>query len=150
MLTACVLLYTNGAVGQQQPIDSNTTGTSIDRPPASPAECTIDPKIKQWIKFKKLVDEWRRERGAMSSITEMSMLPPYQKIIGMGPDAISLILAELKSEGNDPDQWFWALRVISEAASETAPPTIKPEDQGNFRNMAQAWFKWAEDEGYAW
>jgi hypothetical protein len=80
----------------------------------------------------------------MSSITEMSILPAYQKIIGMGEDAVPLILAELKSEGDDPDQWFWALIAITEENP------VKPEDQGNFRKMAQAWFQWAEAEGYAW
>ncbi len=141
MLTAYVLLQTGGAVGQQQElIESNTTETTIDLPPTSPAECTIDPKLKRWIKFKKLVNDWRNERGARSSITDMSMLPSYQKIIGLGPDAVPLILAELKSEGDDPDQWFWALRAI------TQENPVKAEEQGDFRAMATAWFKWAEEE----
>jgi hypothetical protein len=80
----------------------------------------------------------------MSSITEMSMLPTYQQIMGIGPDAVPLILAELESEGDDPDQWFWALRAI------TGANPVKPEDQGDFVKMAQAWFEWADDEDYAW
>ncbi len=99
---------------------------------------------KNAIKFQKLVQQWRDERGAMSSITEMSMLTPYQNIIGMGLDAIPLIIAELKSEGDDPDQWFWALMSICD----TNQPRIKPEDQGNYRKMSQAWLEWAE-KGYA-
>jgi hypothetical protein len=58
----------------------------------------------------------------------------------MGPDAVRLILAELKSEGDDPDQWFWALRAI------TQENPVKAEEQGDFRAMATAWFKWAEEE----
>jgi hypothetical protein len=149
MLTAYFLLYTNVAAGQQQPpVESNTAEASIDLPPASPAECSIDPTIKRWIRFRNLVSTWRNERGSMSSITEMSMLPSYQKIIGMGVDAIPLILKELKSEGDDPDQWFWALLSISEA-NDLIPPQIKVEDQGNFRKMAQAWLEWADNQGYA-
>ncbi len=79
----------------------------------------------------------------MSSITEMSMLPSYQKLVGMGEVAIPLLLAELKSEGDEPDQWFWALKAI------TGIDPVKPEDRGDFVGMARAWLKWGEDEGYA-
>jgi hypothetical protein len=99
-------------------------------------------------KFKQLAREWRNERGSMSSINGMSMLPSYQSIVGMGPEALPLILAELRGEGDDPDQWFWALISISKAA-DLNPPQITPEDQGNFRRMAQAWLKWGEAQGYA-
>lgn len=71
------------------------------------------------------------------------MLPAYQRIIGMGPDAVPLILAQLEAEGDDPDQWFWALRAI------TAANPVKPEDQGNTVKMAEAWLRWAKHEGYA-
>jgi hypothetical protein len=99
-------------------------------------------------KFKQLAQDWREERGVMSSVTAMSMLPSYQSIIGMGPEALPLILAELRAEGNDPDQWFWALVCISKAA-DLSSPQIAPEDQGNFRRMAQAWLEWGEAQGYA-
>ncbi len=99
-------------------------------------------------KFKQFVGQWRQERGSMSSIDDMSMLTPYENIIGMGLDALPLIFAQLKEEGDEPDQWFWALHTISEA-NDLTPPEVKPEDQGNFRKMAQAWFAWAKDQGYA-
>jgi hypothetical protein len=147
MLTAYVLLYPGiaGATSQQQQetICSNTSEPSIDASLTSPPDCVVDPTIKRWLRFQNLVDEWRHERGAMSSITEMATLRPYQNIIGMGEEAIPLILAELKSEGDEPDQWFWALGAI------TGANPVSPEDQGNFAKMAQAWFKWAEDEGHA-
>jgi hypothetical protein len=103
----------------------------------------VDAEIRNWIKFQGLVDLWKHERGSMSSITEMSALRPYQTIIGMGEDAVPLILAQLEAEGDDPDQWFWALVAITE---------VNPGEkyQGNYRKMAQAWFDWAKDEGYAW
>ena len=107
------------------------------------AERVAGPATRKRPRFQHLADEWRRERGAMSSITEMAMLPSYQKIIGMGDAAIPLILTELKSEGDDPDQWFWALGAI------TGANPVSPEDQGDFVKMAQAWLKWSEDEGHA-
>jgi hypothetical protein len=99
---------------------------------------------EDWLKFQSLVEQWRNERGARSSITETVMMPAYQKIIGMGMTALPLILAQLRSEGDEPDQWFWALKAITEANP------VKPEDQGNFQKMAQAWLQWAEQEIHAW
>jgi hypothetical protein len=99
-------------------------------------------------KFKVLTHQWREERGSMSAIDEMSMLPSYQNIIGLGPDALPMILSELKAEGDDPDQWFWALLSIGEA-NDLNPPRVAPEDQGNFKKMADAWLAWGETRGYA-
>lgn len=103
----------------------------------------VDSKAKKWFKFQALAKQWQLERGAMSSITEMSILPSYQKIIGMGEDAIPLILARLRSEGDEPDQWFWALRSLTDVNP------VKEEDQGDFQAMAQAWLAWGESEEYA-
>lgn len=98
-------------------------------------------------KFKQLAQQWRNERGSMSSISGMSMLPSYQSIVGIGPAALPIILAELREEGDDPDQWFWALIAITKA-SDLNPPQITQEDQGNFRKMAAVWLKWGETQGY--
>lgn len=108
----------------------------------------VDPDIALRIKFDGFRGEWQKQRGAMSSITAMSMLRPYQKIIGMGPDAIPLILAELRAEIDDPDQWFWALSTIAEANSLT-PPEIAPAHQGDYRAMALAWLDWGRVQDYA-
>lgn len=146
-LTAFVLLYT-GLAGNANPQNEVTTThytseTSSSVSLTSATECVVDPEVKKWLRFKGLADEWRGQSAALSSITAMSMLPSYQSIIGMGEDAIPLILAELKSEGDEPDQWFWALKAI------TGADPINPGAQGDYRKMAQAWFRWAEDEGYA-
>ena len=111
---------------------------------AAPAEIIADKKTKRWIEFQELVKQWKSERGSRSSITEAAGMRPYQEIMGMGPEAIPMIIAQLKSEGDDPDQWFWALRAI------TRENPVRPEDRGNFRRMAQAWFEWAEQRSYAW
>jgi hypothetical protein len=102
-----------------------------------------DPKAERSVQFARLASEWREERGAMSSITQMSMLPSYQRIIGMGKEAVPLILAELRSEGDEPDQWFWALRVLS------GVNPVRTEDQGDFQAMARAWLVWGETQEYA-
>jgi hypothetical protein len=102
----------------------------------------MDAATERWLRFQGFAKQWREERGVRSSITEAAMLPSYQKIVGMGEIAVPLILQQLRSEGNEPDQWFWALRAI------TAANPIPPSAQGNFRAMAAAWLKWGDDQGY--
>jgi hypothetical protein len=78
----------------------------------------------------------------MSSISGMSTLTPYRRIIGMGETAVPWILSQLRSEGDEPDQWFWALQSI------TGSNPVKPEDQGNFLAMAKAWIHWGQQTSY--
>jgi hypothetical protein len=68
----------------------------------------------------------------------MAMLEPYQRIIGMGPQVVPLILEELRRE---PDQWFWALESITEQNP------VPPEATGTVRLMAAAWIAWGEQRG---
>jgi hypothetical protein len=119
------------------------SGAPSESSPTSLLPPEPDSTTGRKARFQTLVAEWRRERGAMSSLTEMSMLPAYQKIIGMGADAVPLIIAQLRSEGAEPDQWFWALMAITDANP------VRLEDQGNFVRMAQSWLMWAEKHGYA-
>ncbi len=69
----------------------------------------------------------------------MAMLKPYQGIIGLGPPVVPLILAELKHE---PDQWFWALEVITEE------DPVPAEAKGRVSLMAQAWLEWDRQRGH--
>lgn len=96
-----------------------------------------------WFQFQALTVAWRQQRGVMSSITEAAMCPAYQSIIGMGDVAIPFIIATLQSEGDDPDQWFWALRAIS------GVDPVRDSDRGDYRAMAQSWIEWAKMNGYA-
>ncbi|MBI3492289.1 MAG: hypothetical protein HY047_10990 [Acidobacteria bacterium] len=101
------------------------------------------PPAEDWLKFQRLVLEWREQRGAMSSITEAILCPAYQSIIGLGEQAVSFIIAQLQSEGDEPDQWFWALKAI------TGTDPVTDQDRGNYTAMARSWLEWAKNEGYA-
>ena len=92
-------------------------------------------------RFQKLAQEWKSACRVVSSTTEIAMHPSYQKIIGMGPIVIPLILKELSLE---PHQWFWALRAITDA---------NPVDPGNVgmpHAMATDWLHWGAENGYSW
>jgi hypothetical protein len=86
-------------------------------------------------RFANLRDKWLEDTLFVSSITDQSMHPAYQEIIGLGPDAVPLILSEL--EKGEPSHWFWALRAI------TGVNPITDEGRGDVRKMAEAWRHWA-------
>ncbi len=67
------------------------------------------------------------------------MHPAYQQIIGMGQDAIPLILAEMKRK---PGHWFWALKSI------TGEDPVLPEQRGRIKKMTEAWINWGRNQGY--
>lgn len=89
--------------------------------------------------FRRLAEWWRSETGLMSSIDDKALHPAYQQIIGMGPEAILLILRELQLR---PAHWFWALNAI------TREDPINPEDIGNVKKMTEAWLRWGRERGY--
>jgi hypothetical protein len=93
--------------------------------------------------FEHLRLEWQKERGATSSITTMAMCPSYQSIIAIGPAVIPLILRQMESEGDEPDMWFWALRVLTKA------DPISDDDRGDIVKMTQTWLDWARGR-YVW
>src|SRR5215213_11566292 len=60
--------------------------------------------------FRQLVAEWDDETGDSPIVGNRFMHRAYQHIIGLGPDAVPLLLKELERE---PDYWFWALTAIT-------------------------------------
>lgn len=86
------------------------------------------------------VKQWREERGATSSLTEIATCPSYLKIIGMGEKALPLVLNQLKSEGGNPDHWYIALESI------TGEDPVPEEAYGDTVKIAEAWLQWAEEK----
>jgi hypothetical protein len=89
-------------------------------------------------RFHRLATEWKEQSRYLSNSAQMAMLRPYQRIIGMGPIVVPLILEELRRE---PEHWFWALEAITEGNP------VPPEAMGKVRQMAQAWIRWGEERG---
>jgi len=99
------------------------------------------PDINIGETFRTLVSEWKQQSRFLSSVDQMVILNPYQRIIGLGPRAVPFLLHELE---HDPDYWFWALRSI------TGHDPVPEESKGKLREMAQAWMKWGRENGYSW
>ena len=89
--------------------------------------------------FQDLALRWRAERGPTSSTTEMALCPSYQRIIGLGPAAVPLLLRDLEAA---PDHWFWALKAI------TGEDPVPTSQRGKVREMAKTWIEWGRQQGY--
>lgn len=87
--------------------------------------------------FQRLVNVWREETADNSIVKRRMMHWAYQRIIGIGPEALPWILEELRRE---PDFWFWALESISHANHAEGCTT--------FDDAVNAWLRWGEHEGY--
>ena len=88
--------------------------------------------------FQRLADQWREETGMLSSVSQITMHPAYQRIIGMGERAVPFILQDLEKR---PDHWFRALQAI------TGENPVPSEAAGNLRQMTEAWLNWGREKG---
>ncbi len=99
------------------------------------------PSAQMETLFDDLARRWKEERGPSSSTTDLAMCPSYQRIIGIGPAVVPLLLRELE---RTPDHWFWALKAI------TGADPVPPAHRGKVREMAQDWIVWGRAQGYQW
>jgi hypothetical protein len=87
--------------------------------------------------FQRLARQWYRETAKFSLIQKKAMHPAYQRIIGMGPDALPWIFRELETSRG---HWLWALTAI------TGKDVAKPEQ--TFDEAVDEWLKWGHEQGY--
>ncbi len=90
-------------------------------------------------KFDRLANEWRSAIRYVSSLSQMVTHPAYQRIIGMGAEAIPLMLERL---GHQPEHWFWALKSIS------GQDPVPEEERGDVEAMSRTWLSWGREHGY--
>lgn len=86
-------------------------------------------------RFDRDAAQWLHETMIMSSVTDIVMNPAYQRIIGLGPAAVPLIIERLRQE---PEHWFWALTAII-GEDHAAGATTIPE-------AARRWISWYENQ----
>jgi hypothetical protein len=81
--------------------------------------------------FEENRQSWLINSLNISSVTQMVLLPEYQRIIGLGWPVVPLIIEELR---HDVDQWFWALTAIV--------GEDKAAGAQNFQEAADRWIAW--------
>lgn len=100
------------------------------------ATLQTDRKIRD--RFVRLRDDWKSQSQYLSNTAQMAMLWPYQQIIGLGLDAVPLILAEMRQH---PDYWFWALEAI------TGENPVPSDAAGDVEASTEAWLAWGRVQG---
>ena len=110
---------------------------SFASPPSHPAEVPAREGHRE--RFRRPAEEWKDQSRYLSNSAQMALLRPYQQIISMGLPVVPLILEELHRE---PDQWFWALEMI------TDENPVPAEAAGVVNLMAQAWVDWGREKSY--
>ncbi len=101
------------------------------------AEVEISSENRLRRTFRTLAEHWRRDTRFVSLARKKIMHPAYQRIIGLGPQALPLIFKELKQR---PSQWFWALECIT--GEDPA------RDSSTFADAVEQWLAWARRNGY--
>jgi hypothetical protein len=88
--------------------------------------------------FNTLVEEWRRDTELVAFVERKAMHWAYQRILGMGDDAVPLMLRRLVEEA-EPDHWFWALSAIT--GEDPAAGTTTLDD------ASDRWIAWGRGRG---
>jgi hypothetical protein len=96
---------------------------------------SLTPKALEVV-FDELKQEWLHETRGESFPHRKAMHFAYQEIIGLGPDAVPLILRSLEGAAND---WFWALIAITRVDV--------AEGVADTRLAADRWLEWGKTRG---
>jgi uncharacterized protein YukE len=88
-------------------------------------------------RFRELANKWYRETRTTSSLKKMTTHPAYLRILGMGPEAVPLLLRELE---RTRDHWLVALHAITGE---------EPASQGaDYDEAVDAWLNWGRRRGH--
>jgi hypothetical protein len=119
-----------------KPLIGKTVEITVDEEGKNGSEQPAGTKER----FEKLAASWKGKTKYLSNVTTKILNADYQKIIGMGKDALPFILNDLADNG--PNDWYWALTAITDVNP------IKPEMAGNMVAMTEAWLQWGTQAGY--
>lgn len=87
--------------------------------------------------FHELAAKWYRDTRTTSSLRKMVAHPAYLRIIGMGREAVPLLLHELE---RTRDHWLVALNATT--GKDPAPL------EANYDEAVDAWLAWGRREGH--
>ncbi len=108
----------------------------------TPAKLSSDTPAETVEKrFHRLAAAWHQDADYLSSMDEANRHPAYQAVIGLGVEVVPFLLRDL---AENHTHWFAALEAITGARPTSAA------DAGNIPRMAEAWLRWAKDNGYQW
>lgn len=86
--------------------------------------------------FNTLSAQWLRETSIESDVGRIVFHPAYQRIIGLGPQAVPFMLRDLEQSHH---HWFWALTAITGEDVAEAQTTVSA--------AVEAWVAWGRSHG---
>jgi hypothetical protein len=102
--------------------------------PATPTAEAVEQDIVRLLKL------WREQTAYTSSSTAITTHPAYQELIALGPAALPFLFRDLEQTGDGH---------LSKALSAlTSAHPVPAEDRGKIRIVADAWLRWARENGY--
>jgi hypothetical protein len=104
--------------------------------PATPTHKDLGQHVQD------LLRRWRAETAPLSSSTRITAHPAYQEIIALGAPALPFLFHDLQQ--TQDGHLSKALRAL------TGAQPVPPEDRGQIRKVAEAWLRWARENGYRW
>ena len=128
-------LYQDGAIHPIDPVPSDwRDGQELQ------VQQTMLPRVSADLRrrFENLAAQWKEQTRYVSSTTDIATNGAYQRIIGMGMEAVPLILEDLREK---PYHWFWALNAI------TGEDPVPESMRGRVREMADVWIRWGAEKG---
>lgn len=89
--------------------------------------------------FEKCLAQWKQETRVSSSMHQIVLNKAYQRIIGLGMDALPFIFVEYQNNGG---HWHNALEAI------TGENPVLEDSIGRAGKIRDAWINWAKEKGY--
>jgi hypothetical protein len=104
--------------------------------PVNNAAETIDQHVVR------LLASWREQTAYASSSTIITGHPAYQALIDLGPLALPALFRDL--EQTEDGHLSKALTAL------TGAHPVPAEERGKIRKVAEAWLRWATENGVQW
>jgi hypothetical protein len=104
--------------------------------PATPPAESVDQRVAR------LLARWRQETAYLSSSTRITGHPAYQEIIALGTAALPALFRDLEQTGDG--------HLSKALATITGAHPVPAADRGQIRRIAEAWLRWARENGCQW
>lgn len=104
--------------------------------PVTPAAETIEQRAGR------LLRTWREQTAYLSSSTRITGHPAYQELMALGPAALPFLFRDLEQSGDG--------HLSKALTTLTGAHPVPAEDRGNVRKVAEAWLRWARENGCRW
>jgi hypothetical protein len=90
----------------------------------------------------RLLATWREQTAYQSSSTRITSHPGYQDAIALGPTVLPFLFRDLEQTGDG--------HLAKALTALTGAHPVPAEDRGQVRKVAEAWLRWASENGYQW